>query len=604
MSKRSKSKSILNTESNTPDKLKAGFALFPIIISFALLLYANTLMNGFVYDDISTIVTNTLIKDLDNLPSLLDKKAYFAQSAETTYRPVVTLTYFIDYALYGSNPWGYHLTNIILHAANGILLYIFLMLLLKETGLKPLLASLLFVSHPVLTESVNSISFREDLLVFIFYMGALILYLHIRPQEVNSDKKANSGNDKRSLLLYFVSCVLYFFALLSKEMAVTFPLIVCLYEWVYSNNKNKGFKDIINRYVLGYFSVTVVYVCIRFFLFLNLFEEKPEAWGVTERIITVPWLIASYIKRILFAVFIPLDYVFFPLRTIFSLRFVVPIIVLMSILAISLFEKKRKRELTFGVLFFLLTLIPVYNLVPLINPFAMRYLYLPIAGLIIASSFLLPAKVKRPGFRKKAEYLSLFIIIIIIFNSISVISRNRIWRDQYTLWSDAVKKMPNSPWAHNGLGHVYSTQGRMDDAIREFKVALRLRPDYADVHNSLGMAYGMQGHPDIAMQEFSYAVALKPNYIDAIYNLGLSYDEIGRVDDAIRQYMIVLKLNPYHVAAYNNLGYIYLSKGMIDEAIAEFNKALRISPGFATARNNMNKAYRMKRVKDEVSHEE
>ena len=132
------------------------------IIILAAILYANTLNNGFVYDDDYTVVNNVFISDFHNLTELLQKN-YFPSSGEITYRPVVTLTYFIDYALYGLKPWGYHLTNVLLHAANGVLLYIFLTLLFSGEG-APLVTALLFLTHPVLTEAVNAISFREDLL--------------------------------------------------------------------------------------------------------------------------------------------------------------------------------------------------------------------------------------------------------------------------------------------------------------------------------------------------------------------------------------------------------------------------------------------------------
>lgn len=146
--------------------------LFIAFVSIAL--YANTLQNGFVYDDEFTVVENTGIKRLDNLPELIDPGEYFSLSGEVTYRPVVTITYFLDYYLYGLKPWGFHLTNLLLHALNGILLYIFLALsAINRTqdsrsffNDPPFIISLLFSTHPVLTEAINGVSFREDLLCF------------------------------------------------------------------------------------------------------------------------------------------------------------------------------------------------------------------------------------------------------------------------------------------------------------------------------------------------------------------------------------------------------------------------------------------------------
>src|SRR3990170_6294448 len=133
-----------------------------LILIISIAIYSNTLKNGFVYDDEFTIVNNTLIKNFSNISKLFTKE-YFTTSAEMSYRPVVTFTYFIDYSLYGIKPWGYHLTNLILHAMNGVILYTFLTLLFKPSQSSifnlQLLISLLFATHPVLTEAVNAISF-------------------------------------------------------------------------------------------------------------------------------------------------------------------------------------------------------------------------------------------------------------------------------------------------------------------------------------------------------------------------------------------------------------------------------------------------------------
>lgn len=160
-----------------------------LILLISIAIYSNILKNGFVYDDEFTIVNNTLIKDFGNISKLWTKE-YFTTSGEMSYRPVVTFTYFLDYAIYGLKPWGYHLTNLLLHAINGVILYIFLTLFIQPSSyrspvtgalvsgvLVPFVISLIFVTHPVLTEAVNAISFREDLLCFLFFISALILYI-------------------------------------------------------------------------------------------------------------------------------------------------------------------------------------------------------------------------------------------------------------------------------------------------------------------------------------------------------------------------------------------------------------------------------------------
>ena len=252
------------------DIISLQFTPVLAIALFSLVIYANTLKNGFVYDDATTIVGNSFIKHLSDLPGLLSKGIYFSQSGEMTYRPVVTFTYFLDYALYGLNPWGFHLTNILLHVINGVLLYLLFILIIKpaEGGIKlssnqPLLISLLFISHPVLTEGVNAISFREDLLMFTFYVTAFILY-------IKSSVRLSSSKRISTIMVYVLSSFFYTLALFSKEMAVTFPLVIILYEWLYSKKGKSLVSAIFNLHNIGFIIITLVYLYIRFYFFIIL----------------------------------------------------------------------------------------------------------------------------------------------------------------------------------------------------------------------------------------------------------------------------------------------------------------------------------------------
>ena len=183
-------------------------------------IYANTLSNGFVYDDITVLGR---VKSGEDIYKLFTRE-YFRISGEASYRPIVTITYFIDYKLFEFSTWGYHLTNIILHALNGILFYIFLYRastiygLFSENSFPILVTCLLFTAHPVLTEAVNVISYREDLLVFFFLFLSFNFYLLLHVTDSFLKKFA----------LYILSSICYILALFSKEMAATFPLLLLL----------------------------------------------------------------------------------------------------------------------------------------------------------------------------------------------------------------------------------------------------------------------------------------------------------------------------------------------------------------------------------------
>lgn len=567
-----------------PGGLKKSSLLPVLIIAiFAIGLYSNTLKNGFVYDDADTIVNNTLIKSLGNLPLLFDKTAYFSRSEETSYRPVVTFTYFIDYAVYGLKPWGYHLTNVLFHAINGVLLYFLLTLLLTPPASRlaslPFLISLLFVAHPVLTEAVNCVSYREDLLAFLFYMTTLSLYLVAR-------KPATDHSPLTTVLLYILSCLTYSLALLSKEMAVTLPLIIFSYEWFYGKGKDALLSRLSNLYLMGYIATTIFYLYLRFDLFYNP-GEQIKGWSLLERVLTLPWLIMNYLKLGLIPVHLSADYVINPVNSLLSPMFIFTTIPVISILAIIVIIRNTEKSILFGALFFLITLAPVYNLVALSNPFAERYLYLPSAGLIMFTVSVTCLIVEELKITQRNRYLSMFCLAVFIIFSFSVINRNAVWRGDTSLWSDTVTKMPNSERAHNNLGLAYQKKGQLNEAIREYLTALKFNPDYAKAHINLGIAYGQQGRYDEAVFELINAIRLNPGYADAYYDLGLSYQLQGRYEQAINEYLTAVSLKPDNAAAHYNLGIVYFKQSRPDDAINEFAEALKWKPDFKEAYQNL-----------------
>lgn len=566
-----------------------------LIIFLSTAIYANTLKNGFVYDDEDTVVNNTLIRDLGSLPKLLEGKDYFNLSGEKSYRPVVTFSYFLDYAIFGLKPWGYHLTNILLHAINGVMLYIFLILIFRppEVGTyRPLLITLLFVAHPVLTEAVNAISFREDLLAFLFYMATLNLYLISRSSSINA------GQSLSPSLLYSVSCLLYFLAILSKEMAVTLPFVICCYEWVYAENKKGGFRSaLFNRYNIGYALIIFIYAYFRFFSFYHPARYFPE-WGLAERLLAIPWLILDYIKLAVFPVSLSAEYVIRPVELIFS-SFIASSAVIVFLLALAFIAGQKERGIAFGTLFFILTLVPVYNIMPIANPFAERYLYLPIVGFVIVAESAISLS-ENLIFGKKNLFIISFILIVLGIYSFIVVKRNTVWRDEFSLWSDAVRKMPQSYRVHFNLGKAHDSRRQTNEAMQDYQAAIRLNPGDPRSFNNLGVIYAHQNQLEKAAELYQTAIRLDPDGPKAHYNLAETYFRQGRLDDAVQELNISLRFGSDYPGAHNNLGVIYGTQGRLDDAMREYEIVLRLDPEDATARYNMGVLYLKKGLKEKA----
>src|SRR3990172_5959631 len=287
---------------STPSE-KQFFIYIPILVSsFSLLLYLNATYGKFVYDDFKIIVENCFIKEWKYFPKIFTKD-YFTISGEMSYRPVVTITYFIDYAIWRLNPFGFHLTNIILHTINAVLFYLLLNIVLPSKKIV-LFSALFFVTHLAITETVNAIGYREDLLSATFLLVSFIYF-------VKSDSLLYRKSSKRRFVSYYViSLIAYLSALFSKEMAITFPGLLLFFAIV---TEQKIWPGIVKRFkgiYTGYIAITAFYLIIRFVVLRNhelTVTYQPGGFWVNA--FTMIKILASYIRTSFFPFNLNADYV-------------------------------------------------------------------------------------------------------------------------------------------------------------------------------------------------------------------------------------------------------------------------------------------------------
>jgi tetratricopeptide (TPR) repeat protein len=204
---------------------------------------------------------------------------------------------------------------------------------------------------------------------------------------------------------------------------------------------------------------------------------------------------------------------------------------------------RKNKVLFFGLLLLVFPLLPVFYIKGIKGqPFAERYLYLPSVGyVLLLAIFLSWAKEKLPS---AAKSITIVFIVVVGLYTVGTITRNNVWHDDFNLWSDTVKKSPDSAQAHHNLGFAYASQGQWDRAIAEYQTALRLYPDYVKAHHNLGFAYASQGQWDRAIAEYQTTLQLKPDDADAHYLLGGAYASQGQWDRAIAEYQTTLRLKP------------------------------------------------------------
>ncbi len=567
------------------------FIPFAFLATVCVIVYFNSLSNGFVYDDRGTIVENKYIpKLMEILPYFFNSSYFKIAELEATYRPVATLSYHLLYAIFKLDPLGYHMGSLILHILNVLLVYV-LVNILQKNKMTSLVAGLLFACHPVLTEAVNCISFNEDLLTTLFYLLSFICYIKLDPQ-----------NKKFKLSLYVLSLVFYFLGLLSKEMAITLPGIIFFYDIIIRQPRSQDgfFQQIIyvlkHRifFYLGYAAVSIFYLYLNFVLIVKAAEgHHISDSSIGERLLYLPYNIFHFIRLSIFPINLSADYVFSYPSRFFELQNVISVTVVTAIVVSSLFVFKKQKVMFLGIWWFFITLFPVYNIIEIFNPIADRYLYLPLVGFCLVLSVLLAGLTIRrfePGNRRSALLKLSPIVALLVAYSAMTIVRNRDWRDGLSLWSKTLQTTPNSKVAHGNLGRAYLDLKLYDKAIPEFEAALKINPRSYKAHYNLGFAYEKKGILKAAVYQYNQTVNLKPGYADAHFNLGNIYQQQGLLDQAQTAYKNVIEIDPEDVEARNNLGVVYAMQGNLDKAIVEWENALKIDPDNPNAMDNIRKA--------------
>jgi len=560
--------------------------LIPI---FSLLLYINATHGKFVYDDFKVIVDNGFIKEWKYFPTLFTRD-YFTISGEMSYRPFVTFSYFVDYSIWQLNPFGYHLTNVLLHLVNAALFYLFLRLLIKNKKIL-WLSTLFFITHPILTETVNSIGYREDLLSATFVLLSLIYFY-----KSEALQRPNDGNRRRFVIYYSISLIAYFFALFSKEMAITLPAILVLFV-IFS--EQKIWQGILRRckgIYIGYLAVSLFYLVIRFVILRNpAVQAEYKPGGFMVNVFTMLKVLASYVKVSFFPVNLNADYVVAHVKFPMELSSILSVLFLGAVFTILAKLCRTRHFFAFAMAWFFIMLLPVMNIVPIGNIMAERYLYLPVIGFCVAKGILI-YRITDVTLSPRAIPLRKVVqLVIVIFmvgsNSFAIIRKNGDWRDEFSLWTKTLERSPQSHRAHCNLGNVYLEKGNIPRAQQEYQTALLCNAEDASIHSNLGIVYTKQGWEEKAEAEYNEAIRLDKYYAQPHNNLGNIYYNRGQLDKAKEEYLEALRIKPDYAHAHNGLGSVYNSMEKLDEALDEFQKSLFFNNTYILAINNVGVNY-------------
>ena len=562
---------------------KIGLLIFLLTV----IVYANSLVNSFVWDDRYLIVENNLSKNWRNIPEFFTTQLYQGSGQDSNfYRPIQKLTVLFDYYLWGLNPFGYHITNILIHAFNAILVYILLNLLFKRKQIS-LISALFFAIHPIHTQAVTYISGRADLLAFLFIFLSLILFIQYR----------NLNNFKG----YYWGAVLCFvFALLSRESAVILPFLLILYDISFNRNlvpitPRFKLKDWLSDY-FPFLLLLSVYIVLR----LTILDFSPSGLWSNQtnlylRIITFGKVIFMYI-RLLFSPFnLHMEYTMDWATSFFQSQILISDILLVILLLITILSYKYYKIFFFALAWFLLTLIPASNIILLNAVMAEHWLYVPSVGFFVIFSLgllKLADFMKTPLIRKIS--LIVFLIPILVFYSVLTVRRNRDWKDELTLYQNTLKYSPNSARLHNNLGIVYTDMKDYEKAVKEFEEAIRLKHNYAKAYSNLGIVYHWQKRYEEAIKQYEKAMELAPNSPDIYNNWGATYLLLGKYDKALEKCKKALALREDYKDAHITLASAYSYRGEYDQAITHYKRAIEINPDYLDAYISLGVAYNLR----------
>ena len=561
--------------------------VFLIIAIISILIYSNSFDCEFQFDDESNISEQAVIKKLSNFNDLsIWQNIYF--------RPFALFTFAINYHFHKLDVVGYHVGNLIIHIIMGWFVFLLINLIFSLPTLKSnsiskqkkyiaLFGALICVAHPIQTQSVTYIVQRMTSLAAMFYIISIFLYLKGR---VNHIEKGLNSN---AIIFYIGALLSGIFAILSKQNAATLPLAMLLFELFFIRNKeNKPFK----KYLMISFSVLLL-----IFLAIVLSGNLPKETEHISRInylITQFRVIVKYIQLLFFPVHQNLDYDFYASTTFWNLKEIGSFVIILVLLIAGVFLFRKRKILSFGIFWFFLTLSVESSIFPIGGVLYEHRLYLPMVGY----SLCLVTALYYIFLSKRSTIVFILLIFITISYGYATYNRNKVWKTKHTLWSDVVRKSPNKARPNYNLGNVWNRKGKPDIAIKWYKRALKIKPDYVDALNNLGNAWNHKGEIDKAIDCYNDVLKIDPNYTQSLNNLGVLLSDKGELDKAKEYYNKVLKIKPDDAEVLNNLGIVWARKREFDKAIECFKKALKIRPDYSNALKNLKFATKEKSNKN------
>ena len=560
-------------------KLSYLVLFFVTVIGFYI--YYNSFDVPFIFDDSNNIQNPSL------QISEISANSLVTAAVESTLRarPVANISFAINYYFGEYNVRGYHFVNVLIHIAASFFLYLLLSTTLKlpvnrekykNYSLLPFMASLLWLTHPLATQSVTYLVQRMNSMAAMFFVLSVLCYVQGRLGSSEDDN--DKHKQKFDKLLWFASCLISgVLAIGSKEIAVTLPGVIFLYEWFFLQDLSWRWLKKKLPWLLAL--LVFLYCAAYFYLNGNPFQRVFSGYSyrnftILERVLTEFRVVIHYIElliypnpnRLVFDYNFPLSTSLFePISTIFSL------FGLIVVFGIAICIVKKERFIAFCLLWFLVNLVLESSVIALEIIFEHRT-YLPSMFFLT----LIPALLYRSGLNKNLAS-GILLSVIVVFGYWTM-ERNITWQNPVTFWQDSIMKQPLKPRGYNNLGTELYKDNRFDEAADNFIRALALLPNFPEAYSNLGLVRYRQNKFDKAENNYKKAIELRNHYIEANLNLATLYLDQQMYSEALALYRKLYGLIPEYSILNRELGHTLLRIGQVDGSLPYLEKAYKKLP--------------------------
>ena len=589
-------------------RLRSNFLLGALLLALTLGVYFQVCGFDFIIlDDPSYVKWNRYVLDGLKLSGL---KWAFTQFNDSNWIPLTWLSLMLDATIYKNWPDGYHVTNVLLHAANVLLVFIVFTRMTGRAGPSAFVAAI-FAVHPLHVESVAWITERKDVLCTFF--GLLSLWAYV----------SYAHNHRRSR--YIAAFVCLALSLMAKQTFVTLPCVFLLLDyWPLGRfGQSDGLSQL--RADLRHLVAEKIplFLLVAGFSVLAVLAQAEggirslAAVPFSARVLNSIWAYGWYAWKAL----VPLDLAIFyphPLERLRPIGVLIPATFLVAASVVAVVNVRRRPYLIVGWLWFLGTLFPLIGLIQIGKQrVADRYAYLPLLGLYLAVAWLVPSLLPGRGRVRQWILAALALSAVGVYGLLGF-REVALWGDDVQLFEHAlavtednamsrsalgcallvredikgatknieraVQLDPDDALVHDDLGSAYQAAKRLEDAAREYRKAIAIKEDSASPHEGLGTILSQKHQYAEARKEFNRALEIEPKDPMTYYNLSMLCDELRQYDQAIDYARQGLEVDPKHVECQRQIAHILAEQGHIDESIAAYHKVIAMAPADAEAR--------------------